>query len=300
MIKKKFATPLVTVCIPSYNHGKYINQAMDSVVQQTYKNLEIIVVDSYSTDNTDEVLERFNDSRIRVLKNRNHGSIAVSRNLAISNSNGEWIAFLDSDDWWTLDKINKCSRYFRENIDLIYHNLIIMNENEKITKNKIVKSRKLKNPVLKDLLINGNTIGTSSVIVKKSIILKVKGMNESKEMQGVEDFNTWLKISQVSDNFKLVSKNLGFYRVHERNFSHDRKFQKPTAAFMEFSQLLTTKEVSAMYSNYEFANVRRNFLANSLASIQKDLMNLTRKGRLSNRVKAIYMLLIVSLKIMTK
>ena len=111
--------PLITVGIPSYNHAKFLAKALDSATKQTYSNLEIIVVDNYSSDGTDEVLSSFNDPRISIVKVSNGGSIAVSRNIILNKSQGEWIAFLDSDDWWTLDKLDKCSKYFREDIDLI-------------------------------------------------------------------------------------------------------------------------------------------------------------------------------------
>ena len=144
------------------------------------------------------------------------------------------------------------------------------------------------------------TIATSSVVVRRSILTKINGMKEGKEMIGIEDYNTWLQIAQITDGFKHINKNLGFYRVHDQNNSKDRKFRTPTAAFMEFLPLLTAKELNAMYRNYEFANVRINFLSNDYASIKKDLFNLMKKGRLLNRIKAIYMFLIATVKIRSK
>ena len=202
--------PLVTVCIPTYNHGIYLEQALDSVLCQTYSNLEIIIVDNYSTDNTDEVLVKFDDSRIKIYKNNNYGSIAVSRNLAVNKSSGEWVAFLDSDDWWKENKLEKCAHNFQLGIDLIYHDLIIVDETIDRSQSMSIKSRKLEKPVFKDLIIKGNTIATSSVVVRKTILNKVNGMNESEEMFGIEDFNTWLKISQITEGFRHIPENLGF------------------------------------------------------------------------------------------
>jgi len=290
-------SPLITVGIPSYNHAKFLANALDSVTKQTYSNLEIIIVDNYSSDDTDEVLSSFNDPRISLVKVNNEGSIAVSRNIILNKSQGEWVAFLDSDDWWTLDKLEKCSKYFREDIDLIYHNLIVINENKKIIQKEINKSRKLKKPVLQDLLINGNTIATSSVVVRRSILDKVKGMNESKEMLGIEDFNTWLKISQITDGFKLVSKNLGFYRIHGNNTSQGKKFLPPTAAFIEFLPLLSKKELSSMNCNYTLAATRLSFMAGNYNINKRDLISVVKNGRLTNRIKAFYMFLVLSLNI---
>lgn len=288
---------LLTVGIPSYNNAKFMAKALDSVVNQTYSNLQIIIVDNNSTDNTDKVLASFDDPRISVIKVNNGGSIAISRNMIIDKAQGDWIAFLDSDDWWELNKLNYCSKYFRED-DLIYHDLKVVFENEAKYSEKSIKSRKLRNPVFQDLIINGNPIATSSVVVRSSILRRVNGMNESKDMFGIEDFNTWIKISQITNDFKHVPKNLGFYRVHDQNNSDCRKFRIPSAAFIEFLPLLTEKEISAMYSNYEFAMARMNFLRNDYAFIQKNLLKLIKKGRLSKRIKVIYMYLIVTFKIM--
>ncbi len=101
-------TPLVSVVIPTYNHARYLVRALESVLNQTFTNWEAIVIDNHSTDNTDEVMESFSDPRISYLKIHNNGIIAASRNAGIRVAKGEWIAFLDSDDWWTQDKIMKC------------------------------------------------------------------------------------------------------------------------------------------------------------------------------------------------
>ena len=119
--------PLITVGIPSYNHATFLAEALDSVTKQTYSNLEIIIVENSSTDHTDEVLSHFKDPRISVIKTNNGGSIAMSRNIVLNKSNGDWIAYLDSDDWWTLDKLDKCAKEFQDGVNIIYHDLIAVN-----------------------------------------------------------------------------------------------------------------------------------------------------------------------------
>jgi glycosyltransferase involved in cell wall biosynthesis len=270
------------------------------VLCQTYSNLEIIIVDNYSTDNTDEVLVKFDDSRIKIYKNNNYGSIAVSRNLAVNKSSGEWVAFLDSDDWWKENKLEKCAHNFQLGIDLIYHDLIIVDETIDRSQSMSIKSRKLEKPVFKDLIIKGNTIATSSVVVRKTILNKVNGMNESEEMFGIEDFNTWLKISQNTEGFKHIPENLGFYRMHNNNASLAKKFIRPSAAFIEFLPLLSKKEISAMNNNYDFASVRLNFIAKNGNASKKDLVSLIKHGRLKNRINAFYMLLVSVLNMRKK
>ena len=88
-------SPLVSIVIPTYNRADLISKAIQSVIDQSYKNWELIVVDNYSDDNTKEVIEAFNDDRILMLFTPRTGSVAASRNLGVAHSNGEWIAFLD-------------------------------------------------------------------------------------------------------------------------------------------------------------------------------------------------------------
>ena len=293
-------TPLITVGIPSYNHAKFLAKCLNSVINQTYPNLEVIVVDNYSTDGTDNILSGFSDHRISVIKVNNGGSIAMSRNTILQKSRGEWIAFLDSDDGWKEDKLEKCAYNFRPGIDLIYHDLILVDETADRSQNMSIKSRKLEKPVFKDLIIKGNTIATSSVVVRKSILSKVNGMNESKEMFGIEDFNTWLKISQITDGFKLISKDLGFYRMHGKNMSTARYFTQPIAAYKEFLPLLTKKEIQTMENNYLYIAARLNFLAKNNSICKSNLLSVVRFGKLTNRIKSIYMLLVLGLRRLQK
>jgi glycosyltransferase involved in cell wall biosynthesis len=285
--------PLITVGIPSYNHAKFLEKALDTVVKQTYSNLEIIIVDNFSTDGTDDVLSKFIDSRMSIVKVNNGGSIAVSRNIILSKSKGEWIAFLDSDDWWTLDKLEKSAQQFQQGVDLIYHDLIVVNENADNMQKTTRKSRKMKKPVFKDLIIKGNTIPTSSVVVRKSILIKVQGMNESKYMYGIEDFNTWLKISQITDGFRYLNENLGFYRVHQTNTSITKKFSPPLEAYKEFLPMLSDKELKTMENNYKYVSARLNFSAGNYSAIKKELADLIRFGSIPNRLKSLYMYLLL-------
>ena len=99
---------LVSIIMPSYNTAGYIAETIRSVLAQTYSNWELIIVDDCSTDNTDEVVVQFlSDSRIRYLKNEKNSGAAISRNWALREAKGKWIAFLDSDDLWVAEKLEK-------------------------------------------------------------------------------------------------------------------------------------------------------------------------------------------------
>ena len=93
-------SPLISVVIPTYNHAEFLKVAISSVLAQTYQNFEIVIVDNHSNDHTREVVVSFSDDRIHLHKINNNGIIAASRNLGIDHAEGDWIAFLDSDDYW--------------------------------------------------------------------------------------------------------------------------------------------------------------------------------------------------------
>lgn len=106
---------LVSIIMPSYNTAPYISETIQSVLNQTYQNWELIVVDDCSTDNTDQVVAYIKDERIKYLKNEKNSGAAISRNRALRESKGRWIAFLDSDDLWMTEKLEKQIAFMESN-----------------------------------------------------------------------------------------------------------------------------------------------------------------------------------------
>ncbi|WP_020395548.1 glycosyltransferase family 2 protein [Thiolinea disciformis] len=253
--------PLISVIIPTYNHAQYLGRALQSVLDQTYSNWEAIVIDNHSTDHTDDVLSSFNDSRIIVLKIHNNGVIAMSRNTGINIAKGEWVAFLDSDDWWTKDKIQKCQEYLTNDFDIIYHDLKIIYEKYNVFPSKKVICRQLKKPTLIDLLENGNALATSSVIIRKKLLHRIKGMNSLKELVGAEDYNTWLRIAQITDNFKYIPTTYGYYYMHGQNISKKNMAAPIKLATKDFRYLLNQGQKNKLDSiiNYNLGKYYLNY-----------------------------------------
>ncbi len=106
---------LVSIITPSYNCAKYIGETIQSVLNQTYTNWEMLIVDDCSTDNTEEVVKSFGDHRIRYLRNEKNSGAAVSRNYALREAKGRWMAFLDSDDMWMPEKLERQIAFMEEN-----------------------------------------------------------------------------------------------------------------------------------------------------------------------------------------
>lgn len=113
-IEHKEISDLVSIIIPVYNVENYISQCIDSIINQTYKNLQIIIVNDGATDNTDKICEEYlkKDSRIE-LYNKKNGGVSSARNYGISKANGKWILFVDSDDWIEKNTIERCMQYLQ-------------------------------------------------------------------------------------------------------------------------------------------------------------------------------------------
>ncbi len=293
--------PLVSVIIPTYNHAKFLGKALDSVIHQTYSNWEAIVVDNQSSDETNQVIDKFKDSRIQYFKISNYGIIAKSRNLGINVAKGEWIAFLDSDDWWLKDKLEICLKNIDEKVDFIYHDLEIKYDKSKnfLNRKKII-GRKLNKPILNDLLIGeiekGNAIGNSSVIVRKDMLNKIGGISEDKNLVASEDFNTWLRIAEITNQFKYIKRKLGFYLVHE-NSSQKRDLSIPHRhAVTEFIQLLDNKQKLDLEVKLRYMSGSFNALNNNYSKARKDFIFVLKHGGINLKIRSILKTIIIIFK----
>lgn len=194
--KADMTTPTVSVIIPTFNHAQFLKAAIQSVVDQTLTDWEAIVVNNYSKDNTIEIIESFNDTRIRLVNFCNNGIIAASRNYGIRLSLGAFIAFLDSDDIWLPDKLEKQVELFKKSNEtaLVY------------TRFKTIKGDTISNTILPgdgkytsgrlfELLYLRSFVACSSVMVRKSILDQVGIFDINPNLIAIEDVDLWLKIS---------------------------------------------------------------------------------------------------------
>jgi len=293
-------SPLISIIIPTYNHAKFIGKALKYVIDQTYRNWEAIIIDNESKDETYKIINSFNDPRIKYFKISNNGVIAKSRNLGIKAAKGEWIAFLDSDDWWTKDKLEICLSKISKNVDFIYHAHEFVSKSKPFFKKKIIRGRQFKKPILNDLLIGAITKGTeisnSSVIVRKNILIKIGGLNENKILVGSDDFDTWLRIAQITDQFLFINKRLSYYLFHDANTSNKN---------MSISQRLVVKNFMHLFNNQQKINLEvklryisgnYNCLNNNLEEANKDFMFVIRNGVIHLKLRSLLKIILIKLK----
>ena len=284
--------PLVSVIVTTYNRRDLLTNTIDSILNQTYKNFELIVVDNCSDYDFLSEIKSFNDERIRPFQNANDGIIDVNRNFGIKKAKGDYIAFCDDDDLWYPEKLMVCYNFFNSKVDLIYHDLKIIGK-KRIFGRKVMEGRNLKSPVLVDLLINGNTIWNSSAMVRKSIIDSVGGLDEKKEMVTVEDYNTWLKIAEITDRFVYIPKILGEYLHQKKSMSQKEKNQayRQKSATKEFVHYLDDEKIKK-YSAWEsYAHGRHMYLNGDCFNAKKDLLHSFKYGKLEVKIKSLWMII---------
>lgn len=214
--------PFFSVVLPNFNHGRYLKDAIDSVLNQDYKNWELLIIDNYSTDNSNEVISSYNDSRIRVFKIKNEGIIAKSRNLGIKNAQAKWIAFLDSDDIWYFNKLSRLIKLTDDNFDIICSNEYRHDLGEGIRKPLYYNLKS--NNFYQELLLNGNALSTSATIVSRDFLNKNKlGFSENLDFITVEDYDFWMQIALKNGSFGFCKEFLGEFRIHGKNNSNNFK-----------------------------------------------------------------------------
>lgn len=211
--------PMVSVVIATYNTAKYLPEAVRSVLLQTYNNYEIIVVDDGSTDGTDEVMEQFqSEEKVHyyVLK---HGGQAKTKNAGIMASKGDFVAFLDADDFWTIDKIEKQLPCFNrnDNIGIVYTNLTVLDQDGG---NRTSSDRKYYNGKITEPLLMDNFVTGMTSMVRRECF-DVCGLFDETLPMGI-DYDLWLRLSTKYD-FYYLNESTYVYRLWEGQLSKDYK-----------------------------------------------------------------------------
>lgn len=210
---------LVSIIMPSYNTGRFIAKSIKSVLAQTYTNWELIIVDDASTDNTDEVVNRVilsgtkdPDPRIHYLKNAQNSGAAVSRNRALAQANGKWIAFLDSDDLWAPEKLEKQLKFMVENgYAFSYTRYEEIDENGNPTGTLVGGPRR----ITKTGMFNYCWPGCLTVMYDREIV----GEIQIADIRKNNDYAIWLKACRKADCY-LLPESLASYRKRGGSISN--------------------------------------------------------------------------------
>jgi succinoglycan biosynthesis protein ExoO len=226
--------PEVSIIIPTYNSESYIAKALESVFQQTYSNFEIILIDDASTDSTLEIARNFKDRRLKIIANQQNHGVSYGRNCGINAAKGNWIAVLDSDDWYAPQRLEKLLKVAQqENADMVGDNLnlisdrqsqpwsTLLQENEQTTASiQLIDAEKF---IISDRpnSINAKrnwSLGYSKLLIKRKFLMQHAIKYDEKINVG-EDYTLYLECLRQQARFVLVPEAYYYYRTRDISLS---------------------------------------------------------------------------------
>ena len=246
-VEKTDEEDLVSVIMPSYNTAPYIEETVQSVLNQTYKNWELIIVDDCSTDETDDILSKFTDERIRIYKNEKNSGAAVSRNKALREARGRWIAFLDSDDLWSPNKLEKQIAFMKTNgYSFSYTNYEEIDSEGKKTGVRVTGPKK----ITKTGMFNYCWPGCLAVMYDAERI----GLIQIADIKKNNDYAMWLKVCKSAECY-LLDEYLAQYRKGRNgSISTQRLYKLVKWHYILFKKSERLNSVQSVY------NTMRNLL----------------------------------------
>lgn len=234
----------------TYNRGQYLGVAIDSVLAQDFNDWELIIVDDGSTDNTSDILLPYlDDPRIKYFKNEKNLGICETRNRALKESIGEYIAVLDSDDvWLAKDKLSQQVDFLDFNYDyaLVGTGVIVIDEIGKEIKRYLNSEGSV---AIKNNLLAKNLFAHSSVLYRREMAIKMGSY--PLKLNGIEDYDLWLRLGSKYKLHNLPLYSLG-YRKHAGNISQTDRIRLMT------SNLDLVKKYRQNYPNFYWALLRRS------------------------------------------
>lgn len=280
---------LVSIIMPTYNQADFIGDAIFSALSQNYKNFELIIVDNFSTDETERVVLEFNDPRVRYFKFNNCGVIAAGRNFGVKQSIGEVLAFLDSDDIWEPTMLSAQMAALQDDACLVSSCFKPIG-NVTRCRNHLdhIPENTLRRFSFSDL-IQSNSIMTSSVVILKKTFVDAGGFDESSDFRFIEDWELWLRIAKHKD-FIINGQRLLNYRISAKKDRDLRDVKLRTLLIMQKnfeSGFVDSKFFRTLKANC-YVDIGKAFLdMNDRSGIRYYLGSLLYSTGFKNRVRAI-------------
>lgn len=229
---------LVSVIMPNYNSAKYIEASVQSVLSQTYENFELLIIDDASTDNSVELIRKFNDKRIKLFINEKNSGAAISRNKGLREARGKMIAFLDSDDVWVKVKLERQIKFMNDNhYDFSYTDYRICENG--LWENVI---RTAPNKINYHKILNYCYFFTSTVMynVEKIGLIQITNLKKN------NDYAMWLHAIKKTNGYRLP-ECLSYYIKHDNSISSGKKASLIKYHYVLFRQELGKSKIIALF-----------------------------------------------------
>lgn len=223
----KIDQAMISVIMPTYNQAEFIGEAIESALKQTYCNFELFIINNYSNDDTENIVQSYTDERIKYYKFRNFGIIAASRNFAINKATGEYIAFLDSDDIWRPEKLEKQVALMETKKDVALSYVLFANlfEDGSIEGEYPKSDNRYRGNIFPQLYLL-NSIPNSGAMVRTCVLEQVGLLDENTKLVGVEDADLWLRIALEKPVDYVDNDVLMLYRIGSKKFYYNKLFKK--------------------------------------------------------------------------
>lgn len=293
----KHKKPLVSVLIPCYNAAKTIDRAINSILNQTYDNLEILVCDDSSTDNTNNILNKkaLIDHRIKVYKNLENSGYLKTMNFLFTKSTGDLITTQDADDWSDKERIAKQVSIFTndEHVKACLTGFSVINEKDNIIQ-EVSDIESLKNEVVKNYYKTRFNI--NSILFSKKILNEIGGYNLYFEKVGAEDYY-WFHLIQEKYKIGYVNEPLYKYSVHSNSFTANPKSFKQLVISNLLIFLIKQRErygddgLSNSEYNAELLNYESKLTEKYNSKYLLDFVYLFKQFKARNYSKVLYLLL---------
>lgn len=214
--------PRISVVIPVYNRTWELRRALESLARQTVGDFEVVVCDDGSTEDIRAVLAPFETQiEVRYERIENSGGPARPRNVAIGIARGEWIAFLDSDDWWDDERLAVVGSELGDELDILYHPLRVIagpGLTRTLERRDVIGERP-RGDALRHLALFGNPVPNSAAVVRRSLLTQIGGICEDRSIVAVEDFDTWLRLLEAGARMRFLDQVLGCYWIGDDGIS---------------------------------------------------------------------------------
>ena len=209
--------PLVSILMNCFNGQRYLYKALDSILAQTYQNWELIFWDNQSEDKSVEIFKSYKDKRFKFFSSSKHTILYEARNNAIQKTNGDLIAFLDTDDYWLPEKLEKQIKLFKDDkVGLVYGNYWIINDQPFFSK-KIYSKKKLPTGNVLNAILSNYSVGFATVIIRKKYLQNIKKVFNT-QYDLLADYDFVINFS-IKNKFECVQNPVVCYRLHEKSTS---------------------------------------------------------------------------------
>ncbi|MDQ0428874.1 glycosyltransferase involved in cell wall biosynthesis [Planomicrobium stackebrandtii] len=263
----------VSVIIPTYNRAELLKKAVKSLESQSHQNIEIIIIDDFSTDDTAQVVEKMNDDRIVYLKHDINKGGSEARNTGIKRATGRFIGFLDSDDQWLPDKLEKQLQLFKDQPDVgvIYTGVQVVNENNQPTR-KIVPAHR--GNILPKLFESNCIDTTSSVLVKREVLEQVEGFDAG--LPSCQDWDLYIRLAQVT-KFDFVKESMVLFYHHsgERITTNKKSVLNGHLSIFEKYKNMAKKQKKSTFHRFTL-NIWKVIFRTGIVGQNKETVRLSR------------------------